>query len=119
MKHRGICRSLQFLIEPINNFLNNINVPIDSLESAQSLLSNVAGFITDTIIWLSRVQDTANLLIGAMMVPIFLFFWLWDSETLSSGFLKFVPKKKKFLSKFGQKQMVTFKIISKVNSSKC
>ena len=32
--------SLQFLIEPINNFLSNINVPIDSLDSAQSLFSN-------------------------------------------------------------------------------
>ena len=92
--------SLQFLIDPINNFLSNINVPIDSLDSAQSLFSNVAGFITDTISFgFSRVQDTANLLIGAMMVPIFLFFWLWDTETLSSGFSKLVPKKKKFLSK--------------------
>lgn len=92
--------SLQFLLAPLEDFLANLNAPIESIESAQSVFSDVAGFLSETLSFgLSRVQDTANLFIGIILVPIFLFFWLWDTETLSSGFLRLVPKKRKFLVK--------------------
>ena len=92
--------SLQFLLSPLSDFLANLNAPIESIESAQSLFSDAAGFVAETLSFsISRLQDTANLVLGILLVPIFLFFWLWDTETLSSGFLKLVPKKRKFLSK--------------------
>lgn len=92
--------NLQAVIEPVNNFFRDLNIPVDSLESVQSVISNFAGFLTNTISFgFSTVQDTANLFVGLLLVPVFLFFWLWDTETLSSGFSKLVPKKRKFLSK--------------------
>ena len=91
--------NLQAVIEPVNNFFRDLNIPVDSLESVQSVISNFAGFLTNTISFgFSTVQDTANLFVGLLLVPVFLFFWLWDTETLSSGFSKLVPKKRKFLS---------------------
>lgn len=92
--------SLLFILEPVAQALGSLNAPIESIESAQSLLSDLSGFLTGAISFgVSRVQETANLFLGLILVPIFLFFWLWDTETLSNGFSRFVPKKRKFLSK--------------------
>lgn len=101
--------NLQTVIDPVNDFFRNLNIPVDSLESVQSVISNIAGFLTNTISFgFSTVQDTANLLVGLLLVPIFLFFWLWDTETLSSGFSKLVPKKRKFLSKVWSETNIYF-----------
>jgi len=88
--------SLQFLLAPLEDFLANLNAPIESIESAQSVFSDVAGFLSETLSFgLSRVQDTANFFIGNKLVPIILFYWLWETETLSSGILRLVQKKRK------------------------
>ena len=90
--------SFSFLQEPLRDFLGQINAPIESIEGAQSLLSDISGIAADALSFgLSRIQETWNLFLGITLVPIFLFFWLWDTDTLSSGFSTLVPKKRKFL----------------------
>ena len=90
--------SLAVIAEPITDLLGDINAPNESIEGAQSFLSEITGFATDAVSFgISRLQDTANLFLSIILVPIFLFFWLWDTDTLSSGFSKLVPKKRKFL----------------------
>ena len=101
--------SLLFILEPVTQALGSLNAPIESIESAQSLLSDLSGFLTGAISFgVSRAQETANLFLGLILVPIFLFFWLWDTETLSNGFSRFVPKKRKFLSKVWNEANVNF-----------
>ena len=101
--------SLLFILEPVTQALGSLNAPIESIESAQSLLSDLSGFLTGAISFgISRAQETANLFLGLILVPIFLFFWLWDTETLSNGFSRFVPKKRKFLSKVWNEANVNF-----------
>lgn len=90
--------SLVVISEPLLDLLGQFNAPIESIEGAQSFLSEIAGYASDAVSFtISRLQDTANLLLTIILVPIFLFFWLWDTDTLSSGFSKLVPKKRKFL----------------------
>ena len=90
--------SFSFLQGPLRDFLAQINAPIESIDGAQSLLSNITGLAGDAVSFgLSRIQETWNLFLGITLVPIFLFFWLWDTDTLSSGFSTLVPKKRKFL----------------------
>ena len=92
--------SLSIISEPIISFLGEVNAPNESIEGAQSFLSDISGFASDAVSFgISRLQDTANLFLSIILVPIFLFFWLWDTDTLSSGFSKLVPKKRKFLAK--------------------
>ena len=90
--------NLVVISEPLLDLLGQYNAPIESIEGAQSFLSEIAGYASDAVSFtISRLQDTANLLLTIILVPIFLFFWLWDTDTLSSGFSKLVPKKRKFL----------------------
>ena len=90
--------SLAVIAEPLIDLLGEINAPNESIEGAQSFLTEITGFATDAVSFgISRLQDTANILLTIILVPIFLFFWLWDTDTLSSGFSKLVPKKRKFL----------------------
>ena len=90
--------SFEFLIEPLESFLSGIDAPVASVDNLQSIFSDVTTLLSDTISFgISQIQQTAGFVIGMILVPIFVFFWLWDTETLSSGFLKFLPKKKKFL----------------------
>ena len=92
--------NLVVIAEPILELLGQYNAPNESIEGAQSFLSEIAGFASEALSFsISRLQDTANLLLTLILVPIFLFFWLWDTDTLSSGFSKLVPKKRKFLVK--------------------
>ena len=90
--------SFEFLIEPLESFLSGIDAPVASVDNLQSIFSDVTALLSDTISFgISQIQQTAGFVIGIILVPIFVFFWLWDTETLSSGFLKFLPKKKKEL----------------------
>jgi len=92
--------NLVVISEPLLDLLGQYNAPIESIEGAQSFLSEIAGYASDAVSFtISRLQDTANLLLTIILVPIFLFFWLWDTDTLSSGFSKLVPKKRKFLTR--------------------
>ena len=92
--------NLSVIAEPIIAFLGEVNAPNESIEGAQTFLSDISGFASEAVSFgISRLQDTANLFLGIILVPIFLFFWLWDTDTLSSGFTKLVPKKRKFLAK--------------------
>lgn len=92
--------NLVVIAEPLLELLGQYNAPNESIEGAQSFLSEIAGFASEALSFsISRLQDTANLLLTLILVPIFLFFWLWDTDTLSSGFSKLVPKKRKFLVK--------------------
>jgi len=94
-----------FLDEPIRDFLGqrewltwSVDSPIQSIDGAQSLLSDFGGFAAKALSFgISRIQETWNLLLGLTLIPIFLFFWLWDTDTLSSGFSTLLPKKRKFL----------------------
>ena len=86
------------IAEPLTDLLGDINAPNESIEGAQSFLTEISGFASNAVSFgISRLQDTANLFLTIILVPIFLFFWLWDTDTLSSGFSKLVPKKRKFL----------------------
>lgn len=90
--------SLAVIAEPLTDLLGDINAPSESIEGAQSFLTEISGFASNAVSFgISRLQDTANLFLTIILVPIFLFFWLWDTDTLSSGFSKLVPKKRKFL----------------------
>ena len=101
--------SLSNVTEPIINFLRQVNAPNESIEVARSFLSDITGFATDAVSFgISRIQDTATLFLSIILVPIFLFFWLWDTDTLSSGFSKLVPKKRKFLSRVWSETNVNF-----------
>ncbi len=65
--------SLLFILEPVTQALGSLNAPIESIESAQSLLSDLSGFLTGAISFgISRAQETANLFLGLILVPIFL-----------------------------------------------
>ena len=69
--------NLSFITEPILAFLSDVNAPIESIEGAQSILSDISGFLSEAVVFgISRIQDTASLLLGIILVPIFLFFWL-------------------------------------------
>ncbi len=90
--------NFQSLRDPLRNVLGQINVPIESFDSIQSILSNVGGVASEALSFgISRLQETWNLFLGITLVPIFLFFWLWDTDSLSSGFSTLVPNKRKFL----------------------
>tara|TARA_B100001939_G_C16935465_1_gene615847 strand:+ start:1205 stop:2227 length:1023 start_codon:yes stop_codon:yes gene_type:complete len=92
--------NLTFITEPLVSFLRQFNAPVPSIESTQTLLSDISGLATDAVSFsISRLQDTAGIILGIILVPIFLFFWLWDTDTLSKGFSKLVPKKRKFLTR--------------------
>ena len=56
-------------------FLSEVNAPIESIEGAQSILADISGFASDAVSFgISRIQDTASLLLAIILVPIFLFF---------------------------------------------
>ena len=101
--------NLGFITEPLLAFLSEINAPIESIEGAQSILADISGFASDAVSFgISRIQDTASLLLAIILVPIFLFFWLWDTDSLSKGFSNIVPKKRKFLSKVWNETNLNF-----------
>ena len=101
--------SLSLITEPIISFLSEVNAPSESIEGAQSIISDIGGFATEAVSFgISRIQDTASLFLSIILVPIFLFFWLWDTDTLSTGFSKLVPKKRKFLVKVWNETNLNF-----------
>ena len=98
--------NLGFITEPLLAFLSEVNAPIESIEGAQSILADISGFASDAVSFgISRIQDTASLLLAIILVPIFLFFWLWDTDSLSKGFSNIVPKRENSYQKSGMKQI--------------
>ena len=107
------------IAEPITDLLGDINAPNESIEGAQSFLTEISGFASNAVSFgISVCKILQILFLSIILVPIFLFFWLWDTDTLSSGFSKLVPKKRKFLVRVWNETNTNFKIILKLNSLK-
>ena len=53
--------SLSLITEPIIAFLGEVNAPNESIEGAQTFLSDITGFASEAVSFgISRLQDTAN-----------------------------------------------------------
>ena len=93
-----------------DNYLAEIPEKSLKHDAVKAINSNdISGFLSEAVVFgISRIQDTASLLLGIILVPIFLFFWLWDTDTLSKGFSNIVPRKRKFLSKVWNETNLNF-----------
>ena len=62
--------NLVVIAEPLLELLGQYNAPNESIEGAQSFLSEIAGFASEALSFsISRLQDTANLLLTLILVP--------------------------------------------------
>ena len=63
--------NLGFITEPLLAFLSEVNAPIESIEGAQSILADISGFASDAVSFgISRIQDTASLLLALSLIHI-------------------------------------------------
>ena len=53
--------SLLFILEPVTQALGSLNAPIESIESAQSLLSDLSGFLTGAVRLLNFTRSPRGL----------------------------------------------------------
>ena len=100
-----------FLEVPI--WLNNFRFYVENLvQSNQDLISSdqISSFFTELVTRLSSlsqgvldasisgIQDTVVFSIYLIMVPVLVFFFLFDKERIIKGFLTLLPKKREMLS---------------------
>ena len=87
--------SLLFILEPVTQALGSLNAPIESIESAQSLLSDLSGFLTGAISFgISRAQETANLFWADFSSNFFIFLALGYRNVIKRLFKICTEKKK-------------------------
>ncbi len=101
-----------FFIE-VPLWLNNFRSYIENLmQSNQDLISSeqISAFFTELVTRLSSIsqgvldasisgiQDTVIFSIYLIMIPVLVFFFLFDKDRIINGFLMFLPKKREMLS---------------------
>ena len=88
--------SLLFILEPVTQALGSLNAPIESIESAQSLLSDLSGFLTGAISFgISRAQETAKSFLRTDFSSNFFIFLALGYRNFIKWLFKICTEKKK------------------------